>query len=499
MLASPRGRWNTIVAAALVLGVVVGLWPALRGVHHNWSDKYGHFSHGYLVLAMALWLAWSFRRDSPPVPAAPAWNALPLLALFIAAMVASQALSIDTITQSLLPPILLLAISAAYGWRVGRMYFWPVCFVYAALPVWWLINTPLQQLTAFVANVLVRLTGIPAFVEGNSFHLPAGIVQIAAGCSGLSYLNAAVALALFQGLQYLHSWKSRLKLLALTVLLALAFNWLRVYSLIVIAYASDMQNYLIRVDHLTYGWVLFAFCIWPVFWYGVRLERRQGPALVPRVVGRGPVTESASGSWQSTAMAGAAAVALMLAPAAVDKAVARSSVRASAALSPPLTGSEGNWLESTGPLLAGAEESQLTATVAGEPVWVYRALDRAGSVSKDWPVAGPQLLRSQWQAGAVDASAGQAAGIHYQEQQGRLRDMDVVVRSGLQVGGVSAPDDKSHKLAMLKGLGTLRQDAVLWMAVTPCRPDCATASGRLDAWMTASGGFVGARQRLEAL
>ena len=484
MLASPEGRANIFVGLALLLAGAWGLRPALQGVHHIWSDKYGHFSHGYLVLAMALWLAWSSWREGPPVPTRPAWPVLSVLGVLVVAMGASHAMSINTITESLLPCVLLAAICSAYGWSVGRKYFWPVCFVYAALPVWWLINTPLQQLTAFVSNLLVHWTGVPAFVQGNSFHLPAGTVEIAAGCSGLAYLNAAFALALFQSLQYLRSWRYRLKLLAAAVLLALAFNWLRVYSLIVIAYATDMQHYLIRVDHLTYGWILFAFCIWPVFWYGVRLERRQ-EAAPEAASAAGIPAGGSSGTWQATVLAGAAVAALLLVPAMLQLALARGSARIPAAHQME-AGSRDNWLQVADALLAGAEETQLVATVAGQPVWVYRALDRSGAVSRDWPVTGRDLLGSQWQAGSGAPLAGQAAGVDYQQEQGSMRDTDMLLRSGLRVGGISVTGNLERKLALLKGIWRLRQDALLWMAITPCNPDCAAASARLDEWTVGS-------------
>lgn len=481
---APSFRANLTVALLLLLAAGWGLWPALHGVHHNWSDKYGHFSHGYLVLGMALWLAWRCWREHVPEPSAPTWLAIPLLAVFIVAMAVSVAVSIETFTQSLLPLVLLASISAVYGWRTGRRYFWPIFFLYTALPVWWLINTPLQELTAFVANVLVRWTGIPAFVEGNSFHLPAGVVHIAAGCSGLAYLNSAVALALFQALQYLHSWRDRLKLLTVAVVLALAFNWLRVYSLIVIAYASDMQNYLIRVDHLTYGWILFAFCIWPVFWYGVRLERRQGAAPAsPAAAGNG-----VAGPWQAMALAGTAVAALLLVPAALERAIGRG-IPGNSAGQRPADGFLNNWLESEGPLLNGAEESQLTAIFSGQPVWVYRAWDR-GMISGHWPLEGVSLLGSRWESDRDTPVAYGAVGVvGFQQRQGRLRNTPVLMRSGLRIGGTSVHSNMERKLALLQGVWRLRQDALLWLAITPCAPDCATAAKRLDLWIQESGTF----------
>jgi hypothetical protein len=154
--------------------------------------------------------------------------------------------------------------------------------------------------------------------------------------------------------------------------------------------------------------------------------------------------------------------------------------------------SEDNWIQGSSPLLAGAEEAQLTAMVAGNPVWVYRAIDRSGLISKDWPAVGPDLLGSQWQAGNEPSFRGETAGIDYQQQQGRMRDTNVLLRSGLRIGGVSASGNLERKLALLKGVGRMRQDGLLWMAIIPCIPDCTAAAVQLDGWMGANSRLIGA-------
>jgi len=57
-----------------------------------------------------------------------------------------------------------------------------------------------------------------------------------------------------------------------TIVVALVMNWLRVTTIIVAGYLSDMQHYLVAVDHYVFGWVLFVVTLLPLFYFGHVLE-----------------------------------------------------------------------------------------------------------------------------------------------------------------------------------------------------------------------------------
>ncbi len=53
--------------------------------------------------------------------------------------------------------------------------------------------------------------------------------------------------------------------------LALLANWIRVFVIVVAGYLTDMQHYLVRVDHYYFGWALFAVAIAGFFLFVRRL------------------------------------------------------------------------------------------------------------------------------------------------------------------------------------------------------------------------------------
>jgi exosortase len=266
---------SVIALAVLVCAIGAAFWSSLLVVHDVWGDKYGAYSHGYLVLAISAWFcirAW--RASAKPFIGRPMWSALPMLAGIAGMALLAEVLYIGQIRTAFLPLLLLASIGLCLGRNALSRLAWPVLFLYMALPVWGVINGPLQALTTAVSQALVTSIGVPVFVEGNFVHLPSGTFEIASGCSGLSFFVAALTLAGVYCTLFLHTRGSRALLMLAAGAAGLVANWLRVASLIVIGHVTHMQHYLIRVDHLYYGWALFMLTMIPLFLLARRLEDR---------------------------------------------------------------------------------------------------------------------------------------------------------------------------------------------------------------------------------
>jgi exosortase len=482
-----RSGWALwFVALLLAAATWFGAAGALASIHESWTAIYGPFAHGYVILSLALVLGWRLWRRDPPLRFEAWWPPLAVLAGATAALWAMEAAFLNSARQVLVPVIIWSAAATVLGKAAGRVLFWPLAFLYFALPQWWVINTPLQELTAEVANALVWVTGVPAYVEGNSFHLPAGIVEVANGCSGLNYLVVALALALFQGLSHIQSWRLRWRLLAAAAVVALLSNWLRVYLLILIGYATDMQHYLIRVDHLYFGWVLFLVCMWPVFVYAARLEHSEVRPVVatPLLTGEPTGAQIALSPWAVLACALLITGPVVLAGSGRDDAANANSVL-------PLPSSEGDDLialaapiERTAWQVDGAgvefgrwqiPRQTRAMRLSGDPVEVFAAQDAAGWRIESAGAAWTELSRASGIPGAVSAGPWLA-------------------RVGYRVAGTPlAAGGRRFKLALLMGGLRGRRDAEVWVLLTPCQPDCASGRQRLDAAMPRVGVWMGSQ------
>jgi EpsI family protein len=58
-------------------------------------------------------------------------------------------------------------------------------------------------------------------------------------------------------------------------------NWLRVFLVIYAGHLTDMQHFLVQVDHYYFGWALFMVMMVPVFVLARRLETAQFTPVVP--------------------------------------------------------------------------------------------------------------------------------------------------------------------------------------------------------------------------
>jgi len=250
-----------IVLGALALTAAL-YWPTSLEIADLWEDTERRgYTHGWLVLAVTLWLVWRDRTQLRSLALTPppfgwvvvAAGSLGWLVGFNAGLLA--------VTMLAMPLLVLATTWAAGGLQLARRAAFAVLFLYFALSVWDLINPLLQSMTAWVNLWLTRLAGIPVAMDEYVIHIPAGSFEIAGGCSGLHFLVVALAIAALQGEIDGQDWRRRWLLLGMAAALALVTNWLRVFIIIVAGHLTDMQHYLVRVNHYYFGWFLFAFTL----------------------------------------------------------------------------------------------------------------------------------------------------------------------------------------------------------------------------------------------
>ena len=299
-------HWRAAVPLILFGLCWIILWPSSRSLIGEWenTDRLT-YTHGWLIPLICAWLlSRSFRIVAGPVRFSRA--AAVLLAFSSVLWLVMLRAGIEVGHQALMPLLMGLTVWTALGWRAARTSAFAFAYLYFAIPVWSLANGVLQAMTVVVIKVLLPVAGIPAYVDGNSVYIASGDFEIAGGCSGLHFFIVATALAALQGEVNRDSWRTRTLLLLLAAGLAVVSNWLRVFTIIAAGYLSDMQHFLIRVDHYYFGWAVFAVTMVAFF----VLSRRLGQAGEDA---SGEVASPASGvRYDARVVAGIAAAFLLL-------------------------------------------------------------------------------------------------------------------------------------------------------------------------------------------
>lgn len=245
-----------------VLAILLCLLPVIyqdtvTSILELWSRvESGPYGHGFLVLAIACYLAWHRRDQLQRITPAPAAVALPVVAACVLAWLAAALVDIQLVQMVMLLPLVLSVAWAVSGARVARLLCFPVLFVLLALPVWSPLLPVLRLVTVTGAFALVHLAGITAHLQDYRVQLPSGQLSIEEACSGLNYLLSGLALGLLYARLYYRRTASRVLVVAIVALSAILANIMRVFIIVYVAYSTEMQHPLVR-DHMMLGWYLF--------------------------------------------------------------------------------------------------------------------------------------------------------------------------------------------------------------------------------------------------
>jgi exosortase A len=223
-----------------------------------WTE--GRYSHGFLVIPIALVVAWSRRDVFERVPPIPAFLALPLLALLALGWFIGNLTATGVVQQFFFVALVVGFIWGAIGTAAARALVFPLGFLFFAVPIGDRLIPVLQELTAGFAVQMLRLTRVPALLEGHVISTPGGSWEVAQACSGISYLFSSLAICyMYAGLAY-RQWSHRVALFLLAGVIPLVANGLRVYTVVLIA-SHGGSRIADGIEHYLYGWLFFAMIV----------------------------------------------------------------------------------------------------------------------------------------------------------------------------------------------------------------------------------------------
>lgn len=239
----------------------------------RWNDlSVGEYGHGYLVLAICVFLIFSNRKQLFEIVPCPSYKTLPLVLLSSLVWLVAIIVDVEMLQSVGLLFLVLSVIWTVTGYKALKLLAFPLLFLVFALPVWFPLSPLLQDFTADVVFAIIRLLEIPAFRQENEIVLPAGIFSIEEACSGLRYLLAALTLgSLYAYLNYTRT-SARLAVVLIAAAAAILANILRVFIVVYVGYTTEMQHPWIS-DHLMLGWYLFGAVVVIMLFIDARLYR----------------------------------------------------------------------------------------------------------------------------------------------------------------------------------------------------------------------------------
>jgi exosortase len=230
-----------------------------RSLVADWATD-DNYSHGFLVVPVALYLAWE-RRDA--LVAAAARPSMVGLAVIVGSLLLLGAGTLGAemfLTRVALVGVLGGVVLFVFGWTHLQLLAFPIGFLLLMIPLPALlfnqVALPLQLLASQVGEAGLEAFGVPVLREGNVMILANTTLEVAEACSGIRSLVSLLTL----GIVYAYFMDSRLwvrwVLTLSTVPIAVLTNGLRVAGTGLAAhyYGSEAAEGFL---HGFSGWMVF--------------------------------------------------------------------------------------------------------------------------------------------------------------------------------------------------------------------------------------------------
>lgn len=255
-----------LLGAVWVLILALFWKDAWRLVDIWWNSS--TFNHCLLILPILAWLVWLRAGELAKLTPQPWLFGLVWVGAGAIVWLLGEAAGLAIARQAGLILMLQGCVPALLGPQITRGLIFPLFYSLFLLPVGEELVPPLQTVTADISMLLLRLTGIPAYIEGIFITTPGGLFAVAEACSGVKFLVAMAALGVLTAHLCFTSWTRRGIFLITALIVPVLANGFRAFSTIGIAQHWGVE-FAASADHVIYGWFFFGLVIailGAIFW-----------------------------------------------------------------------------------------------------------------------------------------------------------------------------------------------------------------------------------------
>jgi exosortase len=250
------------VGATLVLLAASFLWLyhyVIVRMVRDWKTD-DNYSHGFLIVPLAIYFAWERRTALRRLGAAPSAWGLPIVLGSIAVLLAGFLGAELFLTRISIIGVIAGGVIFVLGWKALWTLAFPIGFLLLMIPIPAIIFNeiafPLQLLASRVAEVTLETLRIPVLREGNIIILANATLEIAEACSGIRSLISLLTLGIVYGYFMDPRIGIRLCLAASTVPIAVVANAARVAGTGIAAHYYGEEAAL-GFFHTFSGWIVF--------------------------------------------------------------------------------------------------------------------------------------------------------------------------------------------------------------------------------------------------
>ena len=274
---------RTLVPIVLMLAGFAWLYRhVIVKLVHDWATD-DNYSHGFLILPLALYLVWERRSRLAQIEIRPRALGLAIMLVSVGVLAAGTLGAELFLMRISMLGVLSGVIVFLCGWGYLRALAFPIAFLLLMIPlpviIFNQIAFPLQLLASQAGESVLMLFGIPVLREGNVIVLAHTTLEVAEACSGIRSLVSLITLGIVYGYFSDPRTSVRVAIALSTIPVAIIANGLRVAGTGVAAqyYGSAAAE---GFFHEFSGWVVFVVAFAAIF--GVRYLVVTGIRLADR-------------------------------------------------------------------------------------------------------------------------------------------------------------------------------------------------------------------------
>jgi exosortase len=196
----PRKTW--LAGALAAAGFALLYQQVIVKLVMDWYHD-ANYSHGFLIVPLALYFASERRGRLATLPLAPSAFGLVVVLGSVCVLMAGILGSELFLTRISIIGTVVGVLLFVCGWQHLRALAFPVAFLLLMLPmppvIFNQIMVPLQLLASQFGESALRIANVPVLREGNVLILAHTTLQVAEACSGIRSLVSLLTLAIVLG------------------------------------------------------------------------------------------------------------------------------------------------------------------------------------------------------------------------------------------------------------------------------------------------------------
>ena len=271
--------------AAWVLTAAVLYGAVLVKLVRQWAADES-YSHGFVVLPIALFLVWQQRDRLRRTAISPSNAGLAVIACSLAVYVLGSLGAELFLTRVSLIGVIAGTVLYVFGWQQFRVVGFPLGFLLFMIPlptiVFDRVAVSLQLLASQIGEQLLQLANVPVLRDGNVLTLATITLEVNDACSGIRSLMALLCVATLIG-RYSDSTPLQRWSIALAAIpIAIALNGVRIAATGIAAsrFGPVVASGAI---HAAAGWIVFVAALGVVWGLQQVLTPRTDETARPRL------------------------------------------------------------------------------------------------------------------------------------------------------------------------------------------------------------------------